>query len=125
MANWPSTLAKPWIDRLLYPEDREEIAWIQTLDRRLLTSSDLRQFLTNVLIGLCELLRVPNGFVLVQTDDGLRVEAVAGEAADGRGAFITSERCDRCVWQQFARGQHGGGANGDRRYGNGEAESTF
>ena len=56
----------------------EEIAWIQTLDRRLLTSSDLRQFLTNVLIGLCELLRVRDGFVLVQTDDGLRVEAVVG-----------------------------------------------
>ena len=72
-------LAKPWIDRLLYPEDREEIAWIQTLDRRLLTSSDLRQFLTNILISLCELLRVPNGFVIVQTDEGLRVEAVAGD----------------------------------------------
>ncbi len=39
-------LAKPWIDRLLYPEDREEIAWIQTLDRRLLTSGEVRQFLT-------------------------------------------------------------------------------
>jgi hypothetical protein len=71
--------AKPWIDRLIYRQDREEITWIQTLDRRLLTSSDLRQFLTNLLIGLSELLRVNTGFVLVRTDDGPQVEASVGE----------------------------------------------
>ena len=70
--------AKPWLDRIIFRQDREEIAWIQTLDRRLLTSSDLRQFLTNILIGLCELLRVDTGFVLVQTDDGLQVEVAVG-----------------------------------------------
>lgn len=73
--------AKPWIDRWLYPQDQEEIAWIQTLDRRLLTSSDLRQFLTNVLTGLCELLRVRDGVVLLQTHEGLRVEATVGDPA--------------------------------------------
>ncbi len=70
--------ARPWLDRIIFRQDREEIAWIQTLDRRLLTSSDLRQFLTNILIGLCELLRVDNGFVLVQTDAGLQVEVAVG-----------------------------------------------
>jgi hypothetical protein len=72
--------AKPWIDRLIYSQDREEITWIQTLDRRLLTSSDLRQFLTNLLIGLSELLRVDTGFVLIETDDGPQVEAFVGRA---------------------------------------------
>jgi hypothetical protein len=71
-------VAKPWIDRLLFSQDREEISWIETLERRLLTSSDLRQFLSNVLTGLCELLRVDTGFVLVQTDAGLQVEAAVG-----------------------------------------------
>ena len=93
-------LAKPWIDRLLYPEDREEIAWIQTLDRRLLTSSDLRQFLTNILISLCELLRVPNGFVIVQTDEGLRVEAVAGDSVMPV-AYVGSPTAQE-MWQRFA-----------------------
>jgi N-terminal 7TM region of histidine kinase len=73
--------AKPWIDRLIYSQDREEITWIQTLDRRLLTSSDLRQFLTNLLIGISELLRVGTGFVLVQTNEGPRVEAFVGDAS--------------------------------------------
>ncbi len=92
-------LAKPWIDRLLYPEDREEITWIQTLDRRLLTSSDLRQFLTNILISLCELLRVPNGFVIVQTDEGLRLEAVAGDAKVP-AAYAADKRASE-IWQRF------------------------
>ncbi len=70
--------AKPWIDRLIYRQDEDEIAWIQTLDRRLLTSSDLRQFLDNILINLCELLRVDTGFVLVETEDGLDVVASVG-----------------------------------------------
>jgi len=93
-------MAKPWIDRLLYPEDREEITWIQTLDRRLLTSSDLRQFLTNILISLCELLRVPNGFVIVQTDEGLRLEAVAGDAKMP-AAYAAGSRASE-IWQRFA-----------------------
>ncbi len=71
--------AKPYLDRLIFRQDREEIAWIQTLDRRLLTSSDLGQFLNNVVIGLCELLRVDTGFVLVQTAEGFRVEAAIGD----------------------------------------------
>ncbi len=115
------TLAKPWIDRLLYPEDREEIAWIQTLDRRLLTSSDLRQFLSNILITLCELLRVSNGFVIVQTDEGMRVEAVAGDPQMPT-AFVASPDA-AAAWERFARVSNG--ENGDRRNGHSETEPTF
>ena len=38
-------VAKPAIDRLIYRKDRREVAWLQTLDRRLLTSTDLEQLL--------------------------------------------------------------------------------
>ncbi len=93
-------LAKPWIDRLLYPEDREEIAWIQTLDHRLLTSSDLRQFLTNVLMNLCELLRVRDGFVLVPTDEGLGVEAAVGDIELAHRYAASAEA--RATWQRLA-----------------------
>ena len=93
-------MAKPWIDRLLSPQDQEEIAWIQTLDRRLMTSSELRQFLSNMLIGLCELLRVENGLVLVQTDAGLQVEVNAGDASAAR-AFAASPAAEE-KWEQFA-----------------------
>ena len=92
--------AKPWIDRLLYRQDQEEIAWIQTLDRRLLTSSDLRQFLSNVLDGLCELLRVRDGFVLVQTDRGLAVEVAVGDAEAARRYAAGSAAQE--MWQRFS-----------------------
>jgi len=92
--------AKPWIDRLIYRQDREEITWIQTLDRRLLTSSDLRQFLTNVLVALCELLRVDTGFVLVQTADGLRVEAAVGDLGTAQAFAASSEAL--ALWQRLA-----------------------
>jgi hypothetical protein len=102
--------AKPWIDRLIYRQDREEITWIQTLDRRLLTSSDLRQFLTNLVIGLSELLRVNTGFVLVRTDDGPQVEASVGEAGAAE-QFIQSAE-GQAAWgglsQKFAAGSREG-----------------
>jgi len=93
-------IAKPWIDRLISPQDQEEVAWIQTLDRRLMTSSDLRQFLSNMLIGLCELLRVEDGFVLVQSNTGLRVEANVGDAAAARRYAESGSAAQK--WEQFA-----------------------
>jgi len=71
-------LAKPFIDRLIYRQDREEITWIQELDKRLLTTTDLKQFLENVLVALCELLRVQRGFVAVMAGGEPRVEAFCG-----------------------------------------------
>ncbi len=72
------SLSKPFIDRIIYRQDEEEVGLIQELDRRLLTSSDLRQFLENVLIATCELLRVPAGFVAVVRDRELYLEATCG-----------------------------------------------
>lgn len=71
-------LVKPAVDRLVYSQDQEELMAIRELDRRLLTTSDLRQFLENVLVALCEYLRVPGGFVAVQAGEELLVEATCG-----------------------------------------------
>jgi hypothetical protein len=76
-------LAKPFIDRLIYRQDREEITWIQELDKRLLTTTDLKQFLENVLIALCELLRVQRGFVAVMAGGELHLEAFCGPHLSG------------------------------------------
>ena len=71
--------AKPFIDRAIYRQDREEITWIQTLDRRLLTSADLGAFLENTLAALCDLLRVRTGFVAVQAGGQHRLETHCGD----------------------------------------------
>ncbi|NIV31204.1 MAG: hypothetical protein GWN58_17435, partial [Anaerolineae bacterium] len=71
--------AKPMIDRLIYRQDSEEIAWIQTLDRRLLTSADLSAFLENTLAALCDLLQVRTGFVAVLAGGQHRLESLCGD----------------------------------------------
>jgi hypothetical protein len=72
------SVTKTLVDRLIYREDRDEIAWLRELDRRLLTTSDLRQFLENNLVALCELLRVPSGFVAAAIGPDLILESVVG-----------------------------------------------
>jgi hypothetical protein len=72
-------LAKPAMDRLAYRQDRAEVSWIQQLDRRLLTTTDLQQALENVLTALCDVLRVRTGFVAELVGDGTaRVVAYCG-----------------------------------------------
>ncbi len=76
-------LVKPFVDRLLYRRDRQEIAWLQEMSNRLLTSTDLRQFLENVLTALCDLLRTPTAFVAVIEDGQARLEVVCGSLESG------------------------------------------
>lgn len=73
--------AKPFIDRLIYRQDQEEIAWIQTLDRRLLTTGDLHTFLENSLAALCDLLQVQTGFVAVLAGGRYYLETYCGDRA--------------------------------------------
>jgi hypothetical protein len=72
------SVTKSAVDRLIYREDREEIAWLRELDRRMLTTSDLRQLLENNLVSLCELLRVPSAFVAAVAGPDLMLEAMVG-----------------------------------------------
>lgn len=83
-------LAKPALDRVIYRQDRAEVTWIQTLEERLLTSSDLEQILENTLIALCDLLRVPSGFVVTMQGARLSIRVFCGprEAADDFMAHV-------------------------------------
>jgi hypothetical protein len=76
-------LSKPLIDRALYRQDQPEIEWIQELSNRLLTSTDLHQFLENVLTALCDLLRVETAFVAVIEGGVPHLEAVCGQFEPG------------------------------------------
>lgn len=69
---------KPYIDRVIFSQDRHEIDQIQQLDSRLLTTTDLRQLLENILAAMCDLLRVPSGFVLAADGEDWRLETVVG-----------------------------------------------
>jgi hypothetical protein len=72
------SVSKSLVDRLIYREDRDEVAWLREIDRHLLTTTDLRQFLENHLAVLCELLRVESGFVAAIVGSDLMLEATVG-----------------------------------------------
>lgn len=80
---------EPIIDRLIYTQDRQELDWLAELNERLLTTSDLRQFLTNVLLYTCEQMRSDNGFIAVVEEDEWHVEVTYGQAASALN-FLTA-----------------------------------
>ena len=77
----------PWIDRLVYAQDRQELTWLEELERRLLTSSDLHQVLLNILMALCETMRTDRGFVAVLSEGAWRLQAAYGPVGDVMDTF--------------------------------------
>jgi hypothetical protein len=81
-------IAKPAIDSLVFFKDRQEVAWITELDRRLLTTTDLQQALENILTTMCEFLRVHTGFVYnLVASNGPRLETQVGSVAEIKAAL--------------------------------------
>lgn len=60
---------QPFIDLLLFRQDRDELAYIEQLGERLLTTTDLQQFMENVLIAVVDLLRVSTAFIASRRED--------------------------------------------------------
>ncbi len=81
-------IAMPFLDRVIYRQDEEEIAWLEELDKRVLTTTDLKQFLENLLTALCELLRVRTGFIASMAAGRWQLEAVAGDLAAAQAATL-------------------------------------
>ena len=80
-------VGKPFIDRLIYRQDRDEIVRFQELDNRLLTSSDLAQFLENVLTSICEQLRIGSGFVALLSNGQFQLEVTCGSPEKARASL--------------------------------------
>ena len=74
---------QPTLDRLIAGEDSGEVSYLQQFSERLMTTSDLRQFLENILAALCDLLRARTAFVMKITDLELRISSLAGEMTAG------------------------------------------
>lgn len=72
------SITKAAVDRVVYQGDREEISWLREIDRRLLTSGDMRQFLENNLTALCEILQAKAGFVAAISGPDLILESSIG-----------------------------------------------
>jgi len=73
------TLFSPlWEKVLFFGRDRAEIQLLQNIEERLLTRSDLQQFLENVLAAMRDHLQSPCAFVAALDGEELSVSVVAG-----------------------------------------------
>lgn len=102
-------LAKPWIDRIIFWGDREDLERIQEIDRRLLTTSDLRQLLENILSATCDLLQIQTGFVAAPANGEWKIESATGSREVIRN-FLASTNLTELVSNQLTNG-HGFIAN--------------
>ena len=82
LVEWLIHAYKRPLERLFQLNDDPEVRRIQRLSERLLTTSDLRQFLESVLAATCEALRTPTAFVAALTPAGPKLEAVVGPLAE-------------------------------------------
>ena len=74
------TMAAPiWERWLFYGGDRGNLNLLQTLEERLVTSGDLRQFLESILAAVCDRLQSHGAFIVVLGPRGLEMVVQVGE----------------------------------------------
>lgn len=112
---------QPFLDVILFQQDRNELDYIRNLGDRLLTTTDLQQFLENILTAVADLLRVPRVFLASLDTDGqwrLRahigpVELFSAALQEMRGAQTQPTENGPLVvdgfwvWPLWARGDEG------------------
>lgn len=77
------TLAAPYWERwIFHGGDRASAALFQTLEDRLLTSGDLRQFLEAILVALCDRLQSEQAFIFSLGAEGPEIAVTAGPKPD-------------------------------------------
>lgn len=78
IVEWVIHQYKKTFERAFQLDDDPDVRRIQVLSERLLTTSDLKQFLESVLAATCEAVRTPTAFVAGLTPNGPQLEAVVG-----------------------------------------------
>lgn len=82
IVEWMIHAFKRPLERIFQLNDDPDVRRIQLLGERLLTTSDLQQFLESVLAAAVEAFRTPASFVASLTSDGPRLEAAVGPLAE-------------------------------------------
>ncbi|HNB54248.1 MAG TPA: histidine kinase N-terminal 7TM domain-containing protein [Anaerolineales bacterium] len=78
MEHWISLAAPLWERWLFNPGDQEDLRLLQTLEERVLTTSDLRQFLEGILAAVCDRFQVQTAFIAATGETGVEVLLTMG-----------------------------------------------
>jgi hypothetical protein len=97
------TLFSPiWEKLLFFGHDRAELQLLQNIEERLLTRSDLQQFLETVLAAVRDHLQSPCAFVAALDGEELSLNVVAGNRA-----ILESEKLDEALQVINRNGENG------------------
>lgn len=78
MEHWISLAAPLWERWLFNPGDQEDLRLLQTLEERVLTTGDLRQFLEGILAAVCDRFQVQTAFIAATGEAGVEVLLTMG-----------------------------------------------
>ncbi len=77
------TLAAPLWERWLFTgRDKSSLLLVETLNERLLTTGDMRQFLESVLAAICDRIQAPRAFILAMDTGDLEMMVNIGDVPD-------------------------------------------
>lgn len=107
LVEWAIHAYKKPLERLFQLNDDPDVRRMQTLSERLLTTSDLQQFLESILAATCEAIRTPTAFVAAVTAEGPRLESVVGPLSSS-GAML-----QEADLRQLAQSTNGTAVPGD------------
>ncbi len=79
MEHWISLAAPVWERWLFNPGDQDDLRLLQTLEERLLTAGDLRQFLEGILAAVCDQFQVTSAFIASTRDQGVEMLVTMGD----------------------------------------------
>jgi nitroreductase len=100
---------KPYLDALVYAQDRAEIDYLRQLPRNTFTYADLRVLLENTLLVVCGALRVETGFVAAPDEQqGYTVKSVVGSRRAVR-QFVAEHELDDLIREAAAAPRDVGG----------------
>ena len=132
MVQWFIDLVQPALDRLLAGDDAEEVRRLQQFSARLMTRSDLTQYLENVLAALCDLLRARTAFVTTCLSDDAPCSSPAniticiGAMDEGSGDLpVPADAVRSALALKPSQPVNGNGAHGPAHDTTFRAESDF
>jgi hypothetical protein len=92
------TLFSPYIERWLFLEgDPEDLSLLRTLEDRLMTDYDLRQFLEMIVAAAGDRLRASSAFIGAINPDGLEMVVTTGEEPLFEGGEMPEEKLLRLI----------------------------
>lgn len=118
LVEWAIHAYKRPLERFFHLNNDPDVQRIQQLGERLLTTSDLHQFLESILAATCEAMRTPTSFVVSLTAAGPHIESIVGpltepesllqhngwhELAQANGEEVTDLQMVEgfIVWQEY------------------------